>query len=271
MADKELAIRKYEKSPAEDKLVKFTIGLTCMEGLARSNWRGSSHPLAIVTWFAVSTLLAQVFDLWPKTEFGWVEYMRPVPIYACSVLPIVFLMDWFNRPYFEDLTQKVLLRPDVNAVGLYYTRSAASGFWFLHYGKKMVGLIAIDASVDSLSDEPVTSKPVKEALKLIKAKGTAHVATIRHFYIDELYRKTGIQEDLLTHAVEQAFKNGKAVETIRITVYPWASYLNGALKQAGFEFVEKGAEKFSVLGWRSSTYELSREAWETKRKGSKQE
>ena len=48
----------------------------------------------------------------------------------------------------------MLRRPDLADIGKYYSlRSPASGFFILEYGDKFVGFIAVDASIDSTSEE----------------------------------------------------------------------------------------------------------------------
>ncbi|KAF9822227.1 hypothetical protein IEO21_00221 [Rhodonia placenta] len=154
----------------------------------------------------------------------------------------MFLCDWLNRPTFEDRAQDDLRRPDLVDIPSYYSRSPSSGLWILELGDKFVGLIALDASSDSTSTETISTSapPVKTRDGKVKyTKGTSSTATIRHFYVEELYRPAGIQHDLLTHAVRMAFSRDPKVQTIRASDTPLKPYVSEALRQARFQLEAK--------------------------------
>lgn len=153
---------------------------------------------------------------------------------------------------------RVLKRPDIVQMPWYYTRSPASGIWILELGTVFVGLIAVDASKNSLSDESVMDKEPKK-----EAKGTASTATIRHFYVLEQYRKTIIQDDLLSFALKRVFEASPNVQSIRITPSPLYRYLDEALKRQGFVEVEKG-RTVGLFRWTALTYEQSRETYKSR-------
>lgn len=144
----------------------------------------------------------------------------------------------------------------------YYSRSPASGLWLLEFGDKFVGLIAIDASLDSQSNETLDSlQNDKKAQQRTTKKGTSSVATIRHFYVMEEYRSTYVQDDLLQHAVKQAFQSDKTVKMIRgveCTLDKWATK---AYRKAGF-IVEQVIAKLGILRWSVRTRVLKRSQWE---------
>jgi len=61
-----------------------------------------------------------------------------------------------NRPFIEDATEKILQRVDLLNIQAYYAHSTASGLWIPRLGDKIIGFIAIDASLDVKNDEQVT-------------------------------------------------------------------------------------------------------------------
>jgi GNAT superfamily N-acetyltransferase len=96
----------------------------------------------------------------------------------------------------------------------YYTQSPASGFWIFEFGKNFVGLIALDAN---------------------DAKDTRR-AFIRHFFVHEAYRKTGIQADILDHALKHAFNNSPTLESVVAVDTPaLVPYIHKCLKEAKFQ------------------------------------
>lgn len=117
----------------------------------------------------------------------------------------------------------------------YYSQSPASGFWILEYGEQFIGLIALDAN---------------EA-------GRTQGAFIRHFYVEEAYRKTGIQDDLLNHAVKHAFDKNSKLELIKAVDAPTlAAYIHKSYQKAGFRLSEE-YQAVGILGrWRFYTTSL---------------
>lgn len=173
-----------------------------------------------------------------------------------------------NRPVFEQLVQDVLRGPDMSDIASYYSRSPSSGFWILDYGELFVGLIALDASHDSLSTSPTKALPKATGNKN-KNKGpklgTAPTATIRHFYVDETYRSSGIQEDLLTHATRFAFNADPTLKRIRAPDSPLISYIRDCLRNAGF-VLEEHTKTVGAFGWKLGMRGLDREDWATRSK-----
>ena len=157
---------------------------------------------------------------------------------------------------------RVLERPDIVGIQGYYSRSPSSGVWIYEFGNKFVGLVAVDASTDSLSEETVLSL---EKDKVKPTKGSSKTATIRHLYTAELYRPALPQDDLITFAVNHAFKKSPSIENIRIEPSPLARYLGQALTRKGFKVVGRG-QKVGLFGWTTLTYELTREDWKAKYK-----
>lgn len=158
---------------------------------------------------------------------------------------------------------KVLRRPDLLDIATYYGRSPSSGVWVLVYGDKFVGFVAVDASVDSRSDETVTDAAQEDRryLQRIAKPGTSSVATIRHFYVMEEYRATGVQNDLLEIAVRNAFENDRAVKSIRAVESALEDWATRAYQDLGF-VIDKKIGKVGVLGWDLRSRILTKEKWE---------
>ncbi|KLO14436.1 hypothetical protein SCHPADRAFT_826396 [Schizopora paradoxa] len=268
MADEKEAVIRRASFPEDDKLFRLFVGKSCMEPLAIANRRFTTSRTAIAIWLAVASVIVNFMGWWPDpSKVGWMGYARPLPAYAVSFLPLVFCVDWyvFQRPYFEEQSVTVLKRPDVVNKETYYSRSPASGIWILEFGKTFVGLAAVDASKDSLSNDTIMERDDAETRQRYAAKGTATTATIRHFYVVEQFRTVGIQDDLLSFALKRAFESSPNVQNVRMTPSPMFDYLDKMLKKAGFTVVEQG--KGVGLGrWPSLTYELSRESWKSRTK-----
>ncbi|KAJ7487658.1 hypothetical protein B0H11DRAFT_2014324 [Mycena galericulata] len=238
------SIRPFKDS--DDKLAHFMVAKANMEQLASANRRAGYHPLFLAAWFAFASALIQYMQWWPDPQIGWLSYIRPLPLFACTFLPLLFAMDWINRPYFEKLTQNVLRAPDMRDILGHYSRSPASGFWILEFDGHFVGLIALDASIDDASN-------------------TSHIATIRHFYVQEPYPASGIQNDLLSHAVNHCFNSeGSLVQEIKAGDSPLVPYARKALQQAGF-ILQKNTEAVGVFRWKLGIRSLQRDVWEKKK------
>ncbi|KAG2159910.1 uncharacterized protein EDB93DRAFT_1073991 [Suillus bovinus] len=262
MTESDARIRLYE--PSDDKLVKFNIGKASMEGLTVANRSTFFHPFTFSVWVALACIMIQYLNWWPKPEYGFLGYLQPLPAFACWGAVILYLADWFNRADFEDASLDLLRRPDVADIATYYRRSPSSGLFVLEYAGKFVGLIAIDASKNSQSQDTLMDKgKLSSSLKSKHTipQGTSSVATIRHFYIEEPYRKAGIQEDLLAHAVQHAFKADKAVKEIKVTTNSLILYVQKCVRDAGFA-LEKPVGKFGIYGWKSDLFVLRRTQWE---------
>jgi len=130
----------------------------------------------------------------------------------------------------------------------YYSNKPGSGFWLLEYGETFVGLIAVDA----------TNKPKSSSTNETKGK----TATIRHFFVEEAFRGTNIQEDLLEHAVKHAFKDPK-VQRIEAFDSPLVPYLRACLRNTGFQ-LDHNTKKIGLLGWSLGVRYLDRDEWKEK-------
>lgn len=173
-----------------------------------------------------------------------------------------------QRPEFEKDVVEVLKRPDIVNIEEYYNRYPSSGLWILEYGDKFVGLVAVDASPESLSNNTVLRKePEKSKKTTVKAKHqeerTSATATIRHLYVSYPYRSAGAQDDLISFAVDHCFGSSEIVQNIRATPSPLSTYIGRALAQANFNVILRG-DKVGLFKWPSLVYELTRETWKAK-------
>jgi len=237
-------IRFYDES-VDKKLVQFMISKANFATLAVANNRVYFHPITIAIWFALSSIFVQYMNWWPIPALGWFGYLKPVPAFASMAVPMMFFVDWINRPYFEEQTTEVLGESDLRNIPSHYSSKNGSGFWILEYGDKFVGLIALDA----------TNKPDKSSKSEFKGK----TATIRHFYVEEAFRGTNIQEDLLQHAVKHAFSNPQ-VQHIEAFDSPLVPYLRTCLRNTGFQH-HHNTKKVGLFQWSLGVRYLNRDEW----------
>jgi len=255
MVEPAALIRPFKLS--DDKQVRFVIGKATLGCLAVANRQSYLHPFTVSLWIALSCIMIQLMHWWPDfEEYGYLSYMRPIPAFGSTAVPIMFLIDWLNRPFFERLAQETLHRLDLVDIQSYYTRSPFSGLWILEIGEVFVGLIALDASLDAESSDLVTAER-----KTNYKKGTSHIATIRHFYVEEQFRGIGIQKELLEHAMRQAFSSNSTIRTIQAADSPLVPYVRECLRSAGFQ-LQKHTEKVGVLGWKLGQRTVERDDWE---------
>ncbi|KAK7064181.1 hypothetical protein R3P38DRAFT_2822905 [Favolaschia claudopus] len=238
---------------SDEKLVRFMIAKSNMEPLAVANRRTYYHPIYIAVWLVCSSVFMEFMNWYPKPEHGWIGYLQPLPAFGTLFVPLMFAVDWVNRPYFENRTQEVLRAPDLRGnIKAYYSRSLASGFWIVEFDGKFVGLIAIDASVGEEAVKPRTT--------------TSEIATIRHFYVQEPYPAAGIQDDMLSHAVDHCFTTKHdIVQKVQAPDSPLVLYAQKALKESGF-VLEKHTETIGVSRWKLGLRVLERNIWEQRKK-----
>ena len=119
-------------------------------------------------------------------------------------------------------------------------------------------MIALDASHDSMSTQSIGS-----GSEAATQRKSAETAVIRHFYIDEVYRGSGIQVDLLRHAVKFAFDSDDRVIRIKAPDSPLNSYIRLCLREAGFASAY-AIEEVGLFGWKVDMGTLERNGWERK-------
>ncbi len=166
-----------------------------------------------------------------------------------------------NRPFVEGAAEKVLRRIDLLNIQAHYARSRASGVWLLELGDKIIGVIAVDASLDATNDELVTQQSREQVRTSIKQTGTSRIATIRHFFAEEAFRRVGIEDDLLEFAIESTFNGDRAVKSIRMLASPLRPAILNSLRRNKFVKGER-AETGGIQRWEFCWYTLERSQWE---------
>ena len=141
----------------------------------------------------------------------------------------------------------------------YYSKSPGSGFWILTHNDLLIGLIAVDASPDSISSEPPKNKRASGGERQ-ESKGTTGTATVRHFYVDEAYRPSGVQDDLLNHAVRFTFNSDNAIKRIQASELSLSPYIRKCLQGLGFSLAEE-TQSLGMFGWKLAARWLERDVW----------
>ena len=251
------------------------------------------NPLVLALWVVLSCVWVELASWRPDPTQGVLGYLKPVPAFGTLSIVFMFAIDWcvclnylalravptraplslrLNRWGFEERSLHVLRRPDLVDMPAYYSRSPASGFWILEYGDRFVGFIALDASLDADSDAAVAPAPAgpskrvaakdggRKAAAVATSKGTAPVATIRHFYVDEPYRPAGMADDLLAFALGHAFGADQRLEAVRAHANPLYAYVGQSLAKHGF-VLEKKLDRVGALRWQNTAHILQKDAW----------
>lgn len=158
-------------------------------------------------------------------------------------------------------------RPDFVNLQKYYARSPSSGLFILEYADKFIGLVAIDASRDSESERGFVKKTEQghvlatDKIKNFYTTGTSSVATIRHFFVEERFRKSNVQQDILAFAARHVFTTAQDVKVLKASATPLLDYKYNSLRELGFS-VEKQVGKLGIFGWRVDAMSLERARWE---------
>jgi hypothetical protein len=159
----------------------------------------------------------------------------------------VFNFSRNNRPDFEELTQEVTRYGDLQNIPRYY-QGPPSGLLIFEMGETYIGFIAIDATQLAERD-PLAPK----------------TAVIRHFHVDEKFRKTDAQRDLLDYAVSRAFNNDPKLQRIQATNSPLLMYQRSCLQAYGFE-LDHHTKTVGLQKWKMGVSYLERERWSQKQK-----
>nr|GAT48695.1 predicted protein [Mycena chlorophos] len=164
----------------DDKLVRFMVAKQQLVLLAAANRRTYLSPIFIFIWLALSYLFVDYLGWWPDTRYGFIAYLRPLPALASTFMPLIYIVDWANRPSVEKLGRDAVQGEDMADFVEYYSRNPASGFWQLKINDHFVGFVGVDAN---------------------NAKITK-TAVLRHLFVQDPYPPTGIYHDLLAHALK---------------------------------------------------------------------
>lgn len=238
MAHPRLGIRPY--SPEDLDKARFTVAKSVMEPLAEANKRSYYHPLTIAVWAVLSYAFTEFMDWWPSSQnFGGIlSLLAPIPALAAVAVPVMFYFDWVNRPYFERGVEKAMSAPDLINIEKTYGKPPSS-FDFLEYEGRIIGLIAIDAN-------PNSAQPGR--------------AYIRYYYVADPYRESGVQDDLLNHAIPRLFASPDvtSVEAQYSMLHP---YVKKALLARGFK-IASSRKNGHYINWEVGTALLTKEKWE---------
>ncbi|KAF7310952.1 hypothetical protein HMN09_00638500 [Mycena chlorophos] len=164
----------------DDKLVRFMVAKQQLVLLAAANRRTYLSPIFIFIWLALSYLFVDYLGWWPDTRYGFIAYLRPLPALASTFMPLIYIVDWANRPSFEKLGRDAVQGEDIADFVEHYSRNPASGFWQLKINDHFVGFVAVDAN----------------------DARTTKTAVLRHLFVQDPYPPTGIYHDLLAHALK---------------------------------------------------------------------
>ena len=245
MESSALIVRNY--TPSDEKLLRLLVGRAVLGGLAEANKRSSCHPLTLTFWFAMSAITTRLLSWDPKPDFGWAGYLAPLPAFACCGMLLLYLLDRYNRPFFEDHMAAVLRCPDLRDITSYYSKSASS-FFILEFNRKVIGFVALDAA--GLSQDS----------GIQGSSSYPQLTQIRHFFIEEAYRQTYIQNDLMKHALRHTFTKDSTIQEIQMESSALDSYIERSLVEAGFKRGQT-VRNVGLYGWPIHVYTLSRVRW----------
>ena len=273
MAHSRLGIRPFV--PEDLNEVKFTIAKSIMEPLTVANQRSeylkvlftsktltamlsrllsSAHGCCmgcvVVCVYRVHGLVAEFSILWRYSRYacppscpcgnGLPDHvvLRLVSRHQTCDGPVSKFRARVNRPYFERTVEKTMAAPDLLNIEKIYCKPPSS-LDILEYEGRAIGLLAIDA----------TPKPDKP--------GRAH---IRHYYVADPYRESGVQNDLLTHAIPRLFASPDidSVEAPYSMLHP---YVKKALLEQGFK-IASSRKNGHYINWEVGTALLTQEKWE---------
>jgi len=211
-----------------------------MEPLAVANQRSYYHPLTVAVWAVLSYAFVDFMDWWPSSQSygGVLALLSPLPAFAAMACPIMFYFDWVNRPYFERAVEKAMAAPDLLNIEKTYGKPPSS-FDILEYEGRAIGLLAIDAA-------PKSVQPGR--------------AYIRHYFVSDPYRESGVQNDLLTHAIPRLFASPDidSVEAPYSMLHP---YVKKAFLEQGFK-IASSRKNGHYISWEVGTALLTKEKWE---------
>jgi len=220
MADSEpdIIIRPFE-ARKDLKEVQLLVGMGAMEQLAIANRIAYSHPFAISVWLALASAIIQALHLWPTGSGpnGWLGYLAPVPPLACTAVPVMFAIDWLNRPHFERML-KTRIQSLTTSVSVLSTNSSKflPLFLVMEYKKTPIGYIFV---------QPIPS------IQSDAKSGTRTMYRIAHFHVDAPYRHTGVGNDLLSRAIQDLEKTKVDIVGVSTRLTP---YTAECLRAAGF-------------------------------------
>lgn len=133
---------------------------------------------------------------------------------------------------FEEYAQTKVKTATLDGLQRRYSLSPGSGIWILEYGKTFVGLAAVECQPE------------------------VKMAYLRHFHVEEAYRNTHIQDDLLRHAIDQAVHREPELDGVEAIGYDnLVAYVEDSLRRVGFQR-QNILNVMGIFRWRISTFYL---------------
>ncbi|GHJ89064.1 hypothetical protein NliqN6_5466 [Naganishia liquefaciens] len=151
-------IRPYRESDLKE--VRMMVGTSVMEGLARANKQTYFHPL-ILTIYIVTALALDYHLGWLPREDIWWSPISLLTGFGAAALPLLGVVEFINRDYFETLMRLRLGAADLLSILDYY----GSNFSVLEYKREIIGLIAVDYKRPGENLESVISGVRKDDIK----------------------------------------------------------------------------------------------------------
>ena len=98
-----LQMRSWSSSPSERLQWRVSQPLTVVVRVVLSffhdaklnNFIACFHPLTLSLWVALSCIMIQLLDWWPKPEYGLLGYFPPFPAFGCWGAVMLYLIDWY--------------------------------------------------------------------------------------------------------------------------------------------------------------------------------
>ncbi|EEB94130.1 hypothetical protein MPER_07107, partial [Moniliophthora perniciosa FA553] len=87
MSPPDARIRLYRAE--DEKIVRFAIGKSNLEGLATANKNASLHFITLSVWLALSVAMVEYMQWWPKPEQGFIGYLGPLPAFGAMAVPFI--------------------------------------------------------------------------------------------------------------------------------------------------------------------------------------
>jgi RimJ/RimL family protein N-acetyltransferase len=128
--------------------------------------------------------------------------------------------------------------PDLLNIEKTYCKPPSS-FDILEYEGRAIGLLAIDAT-------PNPAQPGR--------------AYIRHYYVTDPYRESGVQNDLLAHAIPRLFASPD-VTSVEAPYSMLNPYVKKAFLAHGFK-IASSHKNGHYIAWEVGTALLTKEKWE---------
>jgi len=52
------------------------------------------HPITLSIWVALAAAFVRLMNWWPTDEYGFFGYLKPLPAFASTAVPILYFVDW---------------------------------------------------------------------------------------------------------------------------------------------------------------------------------